>query len=268
MIWIKHIKKNKKKKRRTLKYYLSKRGRIILKNKMKNLIQYLKVRHLIRIKQKYLILMILFSGATVAATSIDKYKHNLGIIFACFIGMIYFFVSYIKVKKFYSNYKIYDLYEVKVSTGTIHMRIIDLYRRFIGKSEKEIKQLLIDCSYKDFMEIIKNYKEMGSGSRIIQTHKTLIRPFMKALRDSGIVNYEDTDLENYLTEVAECDGIDFTECFLSEYNGYRVQLKYIGCIQNKMIALRYPITKLNKKRLNHFSIVIPYYEVTVNKCKK
>ena len=253
-------------KRRKQKNYFTKRRRRILKFKIKNWLQYFKVRYLIGTTQRYLAVMVLFSIATVAATAIDRFKGNIEILIVCTTGMLYFFMLYVKERRFYSKYKPYNYYEVKIPTGTIHMRIIDLYCRFAGKTDEEVRTLLIEYSYNDFAEIFKDYKETNLGSRAIQTHKTFIRPVMKALRDNELVMYEDSDLESFLTETTECDGIDVVKCFFSVSNGYRVQLRYIGCIQNKILALRYPITKCSKKYFHKFSTSIPYFEVTVVRC--
>lgn len=252
----------KMRKRKKLKYYFSKRNRMILKCKIKNFLQYFRIRYLIGTTQRYLALMVLFSvGFTTAAFREFDWVHVM-----CFFGMLQYFMLYVKVRRFYSEYKIYKYYEVKITTGTIHMRTMDLSRIFAGKPDEEVKSLLIKYSYNDFMEIFKDYKDSGCGTRAIQTHKTFLRPFMKALRDNELVDYKDCDLERFITEAAECDGIDFEECFVSGLNGYRVQLKYIGCFQNKMIALRCPVYKCLKKYLHKFSISIPYYEVRVDRC--
>lgn len=236
-----------------------------MKHKIKNGLYYFNVRYMIGTIQRYLAIMMLFSAATVAVTSIEWFKGNIEILAVCCTGMLFYFILYIKERRFYSKYKSYDYYEVKTPTGTVHMRAIDLYRRFVGKTDEEVKSLLIEHSYNDFVAIFKDLKESGHGSRTIQTHKTLLRPFMEALRDSGLVIYEDIDLENFLTETVECDGIDFEGCFVSEVNSYRVRLKYIGCVQNKMLALRYPITKCSKKHFHKFRTSIPYFEVAVER---
>lgn len=256
----------KRRKRRKLKYYFTKRRRRSLRLKIKHWLQYFKVRYMIGTMQRYLAVMTLFSVATVAVTIVERFKGNIEIFVVCATGMFYYFLLYVKERKFYSKYQSYNYYEVKSSTGTVHMRIIDLYRRFAGKTNEEIKSLLIENSYHDFIDIFKDYKELNFGSRAIQTHKTLVRPFMKALRDNELVAYEDLDLERFLNETTECDGIDLEECFFSILNGYRVQLRYIGCVQNKILALRYPIAKCSKNHFRKFSTSVPYFEVTVMKC--
>lgn len=234
-----------------------------MKHQIKSWFQYLKVRCLIGAAQRYLAVMVIFSAMTIAVTTIERLKENIMLLIVCTTGMLYYFILYIKERRFYSKFKAYNYYEVKILTGTIHMRIMDLYHQFAGKTDEEVKSLLIEYSYKDFVDIFKDYKESISSSRAIQTHKSFIRPFMMALRDSGLVSYMDSDLERYLTETTESDGIDPEECFLSELNGYCVKLKYIGCVQNKILALRYPITRKSKKYLHKFSTSVPYFEVTV-----
>ena len=234
-----------------------------MKNRIKSWYQYLNMRYLIGTTQRYLAVMVLFCTATIVVTSIDMFKDNIATLAVCTTGMLYYFILYVKDRNFYSKYRHYDYYEVKRATGTIHMRIIDLYRRFVGKTDEEVKNLLVEYSYNDFVEIFNDYKESPIGSRSINTHKTFVRPFMKALRDNGLVAYKDMELEKFLTEAIECDGIEIEECYLSEFNGFSVKLRYIGCVQNKILALRYPITRCTKKYLRKFSTSIPYFEVIV-----
>lgn len=235
-----------------------------MKRKIKNWKDYFHVRSLIEVIPRYLAMMLLFCIATVIVTSVEQSKENIYVVLSCVTGMLFYFFMYLKAKKFYLQYRSYTLYEVKKSTGTVHMRIVDLYRRFKGRKDEDIKEYLIDRSYKDFVEIFNDYKESSDVSRAIQTHKSFARPFMRALRDSDLVVYDKDELRRFFKDSIETNG-DIDTLEFPETNGYKVTIMYLGCLQNKMIALRKPITRCTDQDLKKFGTVIPYYEITVTR---
>ena len=236
-----------------------------MKQKIKNWIEYFNVRYSIGTTQRYLAMMTLFSVATVIVTYAERWKNNVYVLLPCVAGMFFYLILYIESRFFYSKYKSYKLYEVKKSTGTIHMRAVDLHHRFHNISEEEAKKYLIEKSYKDFVSILEDYKESNTETRMIQTHKSFVRPFMQALRDLKMVSYVDEELENFFSSAIECDGIDVEKLDFLTLNGYSVVIKYMGCHQNKMIALRMPIFSRCNYYLARFSVAIPYFEIIVKK---
>lgn len=234
-------------------------------NKLKYRLQYLNIRYRIGSAQRFLIAMVSFITAAIAFTGIGIIK-EIKVLLAMSSSVILYGLVLLTMKRLHkSKFKSYHYYKVKKSTGMIQMRCLDLYRIFEGKTDKEVKDLLIEHSYSDFIRILKDYKEASFSNRVIQAHKTFIRPYMRALRASGLVAYHDLELEKFLTEAVECDRVELEECFFPEANGYRVKLKYLGCMQNKMLALRYPISKCTNKHLHKFAASVPYYEVTITR---
>ena len=234
-------------------------------NKLKYRLQYLNIRYRIGSAQRFLIAMVSFITAAIVFAGIGVIRENIVLLTTSFFGILCSLVWLIKNRLHHSRFEAYHYYKVKKNTGMIQMRCLDLYRIFEGKTDKEVKDLLIEHSYSDFIRILKDYKEASFSNRVIQAHKTFIRPYMRALRASGLVAYHDLELENFLTEAVECDGVELEECFFPEANGYRVKLKYLGCMQNKMLALRYPISKCTNKHLHKFAASVPYYEVTITR---
>lgn len=236
--------------------------------KLKSYLTYAFIRSEINEKTRLLCELIVCAIATIAITFLPISGVAM-IVAASFFSIYTLTVLYFYIKRSRrdTRYSMYDLYMVNKATGMIHMRYKDLKQPLAGKSEDQVKEYLINQSHQDFLDILDDMLKKGKGFRsvCIQTHKTFIRVFMQALQERGFISYSEDELEANLTRFQE-DNLpeDTTRVFFSpRCADHLVKLKYLGMKQNRLLALRAPLSDYQSWKIK-FQTKIPYYELDVS----
>lgn len=219
-----------------------------MKNKLKAVYGYLQIRFSVYSDVFFCAFGVIFglAGLICALLGIAPLA-IMFLAYAAIEGCLMYFYGAVEKRKF----RDFGTHKVDVKTGEVHFKVLDLTG--IGKEAIERDAL---SSYTAILE------QMVRNDRLpvfIVTHRTFVRQFFNALRNTGMAVVSPAALE--FTVDSMIKGDDREPLDLTTDTKYQVNLEYVGLRQNRLMALKWHLPK--GEALKRYMTPVPYFMLNI-----